>query len=347
MWFSALKKGAMTIRNEEFEFGMPFYVSVLILEDDDHCRPEAKRNKTPTVEERLKKVKIEITKLNQYTSYMAPISIMLICTLVICALAFCIMLGKRYDDDEMFSPDPNPDGPAGVIGDENFHTPRESREQLPEFDLNDGARTNTTDETDFRELNESLRPMMRSENGADAIDVAAEEGSGAGCAANAAADDLKLRCRAAIPDDSSRVKRIEKGLERLNDNAKLSQMTEILSEDVWFRRNRSRVYCYLVPLLSLFYFIPSIQFVFLVKESESLTGSQDLCYHNFLCAKPWSIFSDFNHVISNLPYMLYGAVFMILVRFKAFKLPKAQNPKNDHNSGKGILQQLSIFYAMG
>ena len=93
------------------------------------------------------------------------------------------------------------------------------------------------------------------------------------------------------------------------------------TEDVWFRRNRSKVYIYLVPLISIFYFVPAIQFAFQAKETEELTGSMDLCYHNFKCARPWFIFSDFNHVISNISYFIFGLVFIHLCYLKTKQLP--------------------------
>jgi hypothetical protein len=63
--------------------------------------------------------------------------------------------------------------------------------------------------------------------------------------------------------ESSRRRRLNKGFNRLKDNATLADNTKIL-QDVWFRRNRSRVYIYLVPLISIFYFVPAIQFAFQV-----------------------------------------------------------------------------------
>lgn len=52
------------------------------------------------------------------------------------------------------------------------------------------------------------------------------------------------------------------------------------------------------------------------------------CY--FRCARPLNIFSDFNHVVSNVPYMIFGLAFLAVVRYKAHILPKGQKPKNDH-----------------
>jgi len=49
------------------------------------------------------------------------------------------------------------------------------------------------------------------------------------------------------------------------------------------------------------------------------TGNQDLCYYNFLCSHsfvlgPWK-FSDFNHIFSNIGYIFFGLLF-ILITYK-------------------------------
>lgn len=73
-------------------------------------------------------------------------------------------------------------------------------------------------------------------------------------------EDLRGKVLAASESQNSRRHdRIRKGADRLKPEARLTDMTLILKDDVWFRRNRSKVYAYLVPLMSLFYFIPSIQ----------------------------------------------------------------------------------------
>ena len=118
-------------------------------------------------------------------------------------------------------------------------------------------------------------------------------------------------------------------MQRLKDKPAMADNKIILKdkkdknwqEDVWFRRNRSKVYLYLVPLISIFYFVPAIQFAFQAKETEELTGSMDLCYHNFKCARPWFIFSDFNHIISNISYVIFGLIFMHLCYLKTKQLP--------------------------
>lgn len=46
------------------------------------------------------------------------------------------------------------------------------------------------------------------------------------------------------------------------------------------------------------------------------TGDQDLCFYNFLCSHslklgPWK-FSDFNHIFSNIGYIFFGLLFMLI-----------------------------------
>ena len=45
-----------------------------------------------------------------------------------------------------------------------------------------------------------------------------------------------------------------------------------------------------------------------------MTGDQDICYYNFLCAHPLGVLSDFNHVYSNIGYVLLGLLFIGLVK---------------------------------
>ncbi|KAF9822728.1 hypothetical protein SFRURICE_018103 [Spodoptera frugiperda] len=49
------------------------------------------------------------------------------------------------------------------------------------------------------------------------------------------------------------------------------------------------------------------------------TGDQDLCYYNFLCAHPLGFLSDFNHVYSNVGYVVLGLVFMAQVRHRQLR----------------------------
>lgn len=42
------------------------------------------------------------------------------------------------------------------------------------------------------------------------------------------------------------------------------------------------------------------------------TGNQDLCFYNFWCAHPLGPLTDFNHVFSNISYILFGILFIAI-----------------------------------
>jgi hypothetical protein len=83
MWFTGLKKGAMTIRSEEFSFSMPFYVSVVVLDSDDECH--LKNANFTTVPDRRKNVTVSIVTGDRYGQYVAPIG-----TSILVSAAFII-----------------------------------------------------------------------------------------------------------------------------------------------------------------------------------------------------------------------------------------------------------------
>jgi len=133
----------------------------------------------------------------------------------------------------------------------------------------------------------------------------------------------------------------------LTDKLMLKDMSVVIRDNTWHRRQRSKAFWYLVPLLSLFYLIPSCQMVFAEQQRARSTGNLEQCFLNYGCSRPWWIFDDFNHVISNIGYIMYGLVFLVLVRLKSFFLPEENRTETDHMGRIGLPQQHSLFYTMG
>ncbi|XP_045768907.1 SID1 transmembrane family member 1-like [Maniola jurtina] len=79
-------------------------------------------------------------------------------------------------------------------------------------------------------------------------------------------------------------------------------------------RARSDRYLHTLYTVAVFYALPVVQFVIAFQIFLNVSGSLDYCYYNFLCAHRAGALSDFNHVISNLGYLLLGALFMLQVR---------------------------------
>ncbi|ODM88372.1 SID1 transmembrane family member 1 [Orchesella cincta] len=81
-------------------------------------------------------------------------------------------------------------------------------------------------------------------------------------------------------------------------------------------------FCYLVFIVGIFYCIPVIQFALYYYQVSIVTGDSDLCYYNYRCAHPVWFFLDFNHIVSNLPYVFFGVMIFIFVKLHKRKLDK-------------------------
>ncbi|XP_059061588.1 SID1 transmembrane family member 1-like isoform X2 [Achroia grisella] len=101
---------------------------------------------------------------------------------------------------------------------------------------------------------------------------------------------------------------------------------------------RSNRYCMSALTVAVFYVLPVVQLLYTYQQMVFQTGNQDLCYYNFLCAHPLGMMSDFNHVYSNISYVVLGLVFVIQVKVRASKPQELD---------KGIPQHHGLFYSMG
>uniref|UniRef100_V5G0U6 SID1 transmembrane family member 1 n=2 Tax=Anoplophora glabripennis TaxID=217634 RepID=V5G0U6_ANOGL len=107
------------------------------------------------------------------------------------------------------------------------------------------------------------------------------------------------------------------------------------------RRIRKRSYNYLSHILSIavFYSIPVVQLGVTYQRIINASGNEDMCYFNFLCAHPGLGFSDFNHIFSNIGYVIFGILFNFVVidRYTIIKIRKT----------KGIPVHYGLYHAMG
>ena len=127
----------------------------------------------------------------------------------------------------------------------------------------------------------------------------------------------------------------------------LRDMTVMIRKCIWHRRVRSYGYLLVVPLLSVFYLIPSVQLVYAEWVRSDDAGNIDRCWHNHGCARPLGVLPDFNHTVSNIGYIIYGLFFVAIVYLKSRILPDDNQPGVDHDNDTGIVQQYSIFYTLG
>ncbi|CAG4967023.1 unnamed protein product [Colias eurytheme] len=107
-------------------------------------------------------------------------------------------------------------------------------------------------------------------------------------------------------------------------------------------RARSDRYLSMLYTVAVFYSLPVIQFVIAFQVAMNFTGSLDICYYNFLCAHPAGALGDFNHVFSNLGYLLLGALFMLQVRRR-----RARRRKQPRDEDYGIPAHYGLLSALG
>lgn len=115
----------------------------------------------------------------------------------------------------------------------------------------------------------------------------------------------------------------------------------------------SDMYVWLVLVMGIFYSIPALQLVLKYQVESQETGNQDLCYYNFQCSIPFGTLTDFNHFFSNIGYIGFGIIFIILTKYKSWR--HHQREGNDiirtetegQKVNKGIPHHFGIFYAMG
>ncbi|XP_014230770.1 SID1 transmembrane family member 1-like [Trichogramma pretiosum] len=107
-------------------------------------------------------------------------------------------------------------------------------------------------------------------------------------------------------------------------------------------RKKSRLYIHYLITIAIFYTAPVLQLVVTYQNVLHVTGNQDLCYYNFLCAHPLYFLSDFNHVFSNLGYILLGLLFIFIVSMR-----ERYDESCIIDRGNGIPQHYGLYYAMG
>ncbi|XP_042241668.1 SID1 transmembrane family member 1-like [Homarus americanus] len=124
-------------------------------------------------------------------------------------------------------------------------------------------------------------------------------------------------------------------------------VSDLARKDMRVLTKKSQLYIWGLLTVGVFYAVPVIQLVITYQKVLDETGNQDLCFYNFWCAHPLGPLSDFNHVFSNIGYILFGILFIVVCirRNHHHKLVVQADYKIDKYYG--IPQHFGIFYAMG
>ncbi|KAM3830698.1 SID1 transmembrane family member 2 isoform 5-T5 [Vipera latastei] len=124
-------------------------------------------------------------------------------------------------------------------------------------------------------------------------------------------------------------------------------VADLARKDKRVLRKKYQIYFWNIATIAVFYALPVIQLVITYQTVVNVTGNQDICYYNFLCAHPLSNLSAFNNILSNLGYVLLGLLFLLIILQREIHYNRALL-RNDFQAVEcGIPKHFGLFYAMG
>ncbi|CAG7721990.1 unnamed protein product [Allacma fusca] len=142
-------------------------------------------------------------------------------------------------------------------------------------------------------------------------------------------------------------------LEDANTNKDVYRTNAYLCVAALARKNprvlgkKAQLYLWTLLTVAIFYALPVVQLVFTYQKVLHTTGNQDLCYYNYLCSHPFWVLSDFNHVFSNVGYLMLGVLFILLVIRRNRMHEQLLLMNNGLDTHYGIPRHFGLFYAMG
>ncbi|KAM7180803.1 SID1 transmembrane family member 1 isoform 2-T2 [Macrochelys suwanniensis] len=124
-------------------------------------------------------------------------------------------------------------------------------------------------------------------------------------------------------------------------------LSDLSRKDRRIVSKKYKIYFWNIITIAVFYALPVIQLVITYQTVVNVTGNQDICYYNFLCAHPLGVLSAFNNVLSNVGHMLLGFLFLLIVLRKDILHRHSLEAKDTYTLEYGIPKHFGLFYAMG
>lgn len=124
-------------------------------------------------------------------------------------------------------------------------------------------------------------------------------------------------------------------------------VSDLSRKDKRVLSKKYQIYFWNIATIGVFYALPVVQLVITYQTVVNVTGNQDICYYNFLCAHPLGELSAFNNILSNLGYVMLGLLFLLIVLKRDIVHNRAML-RNELNALEcGIPKHFGLFYAMG
>ncbi|NXA41975.1 SIDT1 protein, partial [Eudromia elegans] len=124
-------------------------------------------------------------------------------------------------------------------------------------------------------------------------------------------------------------------------------LSDLSRKDRRIVSKKYKIYFWNIVTIAVFYALPVIQLVITYQTVVNVTGNQDICYYNFLCAHPLGVLSAFNNILSNVGHMLLGFLFLLIVLRRDILHRRAMEMKDVYTLDYGIPKHFGLFYAMG
>ncbi|ELW65033.1 SID1 transmembrane family member 2 [Tupaia chinensis] len=124
-------------------------------------------------------------------------------------------------------------------------------------------------------------------------------------------------------------------------------VADLARKDKRVLRKKYQIYFWNIATIAVFYALPVVQLVITYQTVVNVTGNQDICYYNFLCAHPLGNLSAFNNILSNLGYILLGLLFLLIILQREINHNRALLRNDLHALECGIPKHFGLFYAMG
>ncbi|NXL51070.1 SIDT2 protein, partial [Podilymbus podiceps] len=124
-------------------------------------------------------------------------------------------------------------------------------------------------------------------------------------------------------------------------------VADLARKDKRVLRKKYQIYFWNIATIAVFYALPVVQLVITYQTVVNVTGNQDICYYNFLCAHPLGNISAFNNILSNLGYVLLGLLFLLIILQREINYNRALLRNDAHALECGIPKHFGLFYAMG
>ncbi|XP_072886214.1 SID1 transmembrane family member 2 isoform X4 [Hemitrygon akajei] len=128
---------------------------------------------------------------------------------------------------------------------------------------------------------------------------------------------------------------------------KFLYVSDLARKDKRVLSKKYKIYFWNIATIAVFYALPVIQLVITYQTVFNITGNQDICYYNFLCAHPLGVLSAFNNILSNLGYLMLGLLFLLIVLQREILHKRALMRNDVYALECGIPKHFGLFYAMG